>query len=302
VARAGAALGTRERPPPSTTALTPHDRSNLRPAPAARSHPPLGKLVFWAVCKLVGYDWEKCGYANISDEFGAECKYMAIRVTAAGFGTLTAPLFYFIVRNWGGSILAAILASYAFIVDGLNTTEDRLILTDSQLMFWIAAALLSAQMWWRRYNDHTLAVEAYRRDNKNKWPTAAFMRERKEYAGRPFHIGRARQLWCVWIGFVTANAISIKWTALATPGLIALESFFAVFFLRRSVDFLDLLKVAGAAFVTYANWFYWHFWLLPKAGASPERAAGGGSGGGGGAGARRCTFAPATAPATRTPI
>lgn len=110
------------------------------------SHPPLGKLVFWAVCKLTGYDWEKCGFANIADEFAPDCKFMVIRYTAATFGTVTAPLFYWIVRNWGGSILAAILASVAFITDGLNVTEDRLILTDSQLIFWIAVSLLSAQV------------------------------------------------------------------------------------------------------------------------------------------------------------
>ena len=237
-------------------------------------HPPLGKLVFWLVCQLTGYDWTKCGYANISDAYAPDCKYMVLRITAASFGTVTAPMFYWIVRNWGGSIWAALLAAMAFITDGLNTTEDRLILTDSQLMFWITLSLLSAQMWWRRYNDHHLAVQAWKRDENSKKnngkaprePTWAEMAKLVSYDGHNFHIHPARNWWCVWMGFCTANAISIKWTALATPGLIALESFFAVFFLHRAVDFLDLIKVAFVAFVTYSNWFYWHFFLMPKTG------------------------------------
>lgn len=237
-------------------------------------HPPLGKLVFYVVCQLTGYDWTQCGYANISDEYGPDCKFMVLRYTAASFGTLTAPMFYFIVRNWGGSIYAALLASVAFITDGLNTTEDRLILTDSQLMFWIAAALLTAQMWWRRYNDHHLAVLAWKKDqgaarNNGKpfrEPTSSEMAKLGSYGGYAFHLHPARNWWCVFAGVVFANAISIKWTGLATPGLIALESFFAVFFLHRSVDFADLLKVGAVSFATYANWFYWHFWLLPKTG------------------------------------
>lgn len=93
-----------------------------------RSHPPLGKLVFVLVCKLVGYDYNKCGFSNISDDYAPDCKYLWLRGTAAFFGTLTAPLFYLITRNWGGSILAGVVAACCFTFDGLNTGEDRLIL------------------------------------------------------------------------------------------------------------------------------------------------------------------------------
>jgi dolichyl-phosphate-mannose-protein mannosyltransferase len=33
-------------------------------------HPPLGKLVFYYVGLLTGYDYRKCNYANIADDFG----------------------------------------------------------------------------------------------------------------------------------------------------------------------------------------------------------------------------------------
>ena len=32
---------------------------------------------------------------------------------------------------------------------------------DSQLLFWCAVALLTAQRWWSRLNEHTLAVDEW---------------------------------------------------------------------------------------------------------------------------------------------
>ena len=68
---------------------------------------------------------------------------------------------YFIARNWGASVRGAILCSFLFIFDNLNLTESRLILIDSQLFFWCTLALLSAQMWWRRQNEHSLGEDAW---------------------------------------------------------------------------------------------------------------------------------------------
>ena len=36
---------------------------------------------------------------------------MTLRRTAASFGAVTAPLFYWITRNWGGSIYAGVRAA-----------------------------------------------------------------------------------------------------------------------------------------------------------------------------------------------
>ena len=233
-------------------------------------HPPLGKLVFVAVCKLVGYEWTKCGFANISDEFGPECKFLWIRGTAAFFGTLTAPIFYAIARNWGGSKLAGVIAAAAFIFDGLNTTEDRLILTDSQLIFWIAASLLAAQRWWRMYNEHDIAVGLFtKRDPKGRYPTSremALANSRGGMDGHMFHFGWSILKWTTLMGLVCANAVSVKWTALATPGMIGLESLFGLFFLRRAIPFHHLLAVAAVVFATYSTYFYIHFSLLPNTG------------------------------------
>jgi hypothetical protein len=49
--------------------------------------------------------------------------------------------------------------------------------------------------------------------------------------------------------------------------MIAIESFAALFFLRRAAPWSDLLRVAAVAFGLYAHWFYWHFQLGQKTGA-----------------------------------
>jgi dolichyl-phosphate-mannose-protein mannosyltransferase len=99
-------------------------------------HPPLGKLVFWAVGKATGYDHTKCAYVNIGDAYGPECHFMTLRAVAAAFGTAIVPVMYFIARYWRLSTAGAALAAVLLCFDGLNLVESRLILMDSQLMFW----------------------------------------------------------------------------------------------------------------------------------------------------------------------
>ena len=49
--------------------------------------------------------------------------------------------------------------------------------------------------------------------------------------------------------------------------MIGLESLMGLFFLRRSVPWLDLVRVGVVALLTYAHWFWWHFRIGIKAGA-----------------------------------
>lgn len=77
---------------------------------------------------------------------------------------------------------------------------------------------------------------------------------------------RERILWCVLVGLVCANSASIKMTGLATPAIVALESFFGFFFLRRALPFMDLLLILVVAIVVYSFYFAVHFKLLFRSG------------------------------------
>ena len=185
---------------------------------------------------------------------------------------------------------------------------------------WVSSSLASSphpppphrQMWWRRHNVHTEALEAYARAHGGAEPSPEEQARLGACEGRPFFLPAARLAWAVGLGVACGNALSIKWTTLATPGMIgegmamtacsaaarpgtlgaawhgrmpapstppapappplpcpaaAVESFFALFFLRRPLHLaLDLLPVAAAAAAVYAFYFWLHFALLPKAG------------------------------------
>ena len=79
-----------------------------------------------------------------------------------------------------------------------------------------------------------------------------------------------RNAWSVGLGFVCANAFSVKMTGAVTPFLVAVESFFGLWFLRRGAPFLDLLKVLVVGMLTYAGWFAVHFAILTRHGDGDE--------------------------------
>ncbi len=243
-------------------------------------HPPLGKLTLLFVGKLFGYDHTVCAYNAIQDAYAPTCKYWVLRATAAAFGSLTAPLMYLAVRGFEGGIWAGVLCAAFFIFDNLNLIESRLVLIDSQLIFWCAAALVTAQRWWKRWREDFAARQAWASlggagegdavdadlvlslVGKADGPSEALAHCARRMMG-----SWERNLWCLAVGVTTSCAISIKWTALATPGMIGMESFFGFFFQRkRPVPLTDLFKILAIAAVLYYTWFVIHFAILTKSG------------------------------------
>jgi len=170
------------------------------------------------------------------------------------------------------------VAAGYFIADGLNVGEARLVLIDAQLMFWIVAALVTALVWWRRWNAHAAVEEDIEAAVANARAGAAkknvpwgkaeerALRAVRVAGERDYLTWGARAAWAVLCGWVFGNAISVKFTGLATPGIIAIESAFAIFYLRRAIPLPDLLLVAATSFATFAGYYAIHFALLPLSG------------------------------------
>lgn len=78
--------------------------------------------------------------------------------------------------------------------------------------------------------------------------------------------GKEEAFWIGAVGTVCASALSIKFTALAAPGLVAMESFSAIFFLKRSVKFTTMLAIGAVMVVQFMLWYYIHFSYLPLSG------------------------------------
>jgi dolichyl-phosphate-mannose-protein mannosyltransferase len=194
-------------------------------------HPPLGKLTLAAFGYLAGYrPVAGFNYDAIGKVYGPVL-YYPLREIAAIFGTVTVPLVYATARqldlSWAGSLVAAVL--YCF--DNLNVIESRLILMDSQIMFYLVLSLYCALQLWKT---------PARSSNRLFWLTAT--------------------------GVVCGFSISVKWTALATPAIIAIVSFFGAHFLKDPLTVLECAWAGFAGAVFYITFFYIHFRICVKDG------------------------------------
>ena len=222
-------------------------------------HPPLGKLVMLASSILVGYDADRCSYKEIHHQYADDCKFLAIRFTCALTGCLCVPLVYSVVRRFGGSMWGGILSAFLFTFDNLNLIESRLILTDSQLMLYMVACLYVALCFYERWERHCDAEDAIAAD-----PVLAANPAARAARGELTWLGR--QGWLLLLSAACCASISVKWTGLATPALVALEVTFCTWFLRRPLGLPNILQIGATVILLYSAQWAVHFALLPLSG------------------------------------
>ena len=189
-------------------------------------HPPLGKLFLYLVTYLF------CGPPNLLEfngqKFGKQ-KYVPVRLAAAIFGAVTSPLTYLICRQLGFSLPASLIPAFTLAFEHLFLIESRLVLVDSQLMAYMALTLLMALIMWSKPR------------------------------------GRRRS-WVIATAVAGAMALSVKWTALVTPALIAVVSIIGLPFSSSSLLLSEMSLAATVAISLYTFFFALHFALLPKSG------------------------------------
>jgi dolichyl-phosphate-mannose--protein O-mannosyl transferase len=249
-------------------------------------HPPLGKLVFWLMGQVVGYNHppgqnpahrpylglpSDCKYEHISEDYGPECKYVYLRVVSAFHSSLTVMLMYLIGRRWSGHSWGGLLTGGLLLFDMLNHIEGRLILMDVQLIFWCTMSLWAAIQWWDRLNEDAdaEAAEAAGAPPPPEAPPLGFFAALvAPLGGRVARRleGWERVRWAVWVGVCCGNAISVKMTGLATPAVIGMESALALWFLKRPAQWRDLFTVLFTAATLYTAYFAQHFYLLTRHG------------------------------------
>jgi dolichyl-phosphate-mannose-protein mannosyltransferase len=196
-------------------------------------HPPLGKLLLALGAYLHGYD-----SSFLYHQIGAvypDRSYLGPRIVAALFGTLLIPLIYLIARSFSMSVEASALAAAYLLWDMATAIESRLILTDSQLLFFTALHWYCMLRLWRSRNGT-----------------------------------RARRRWVLWSGITAGLALSIKWTALATPALAGVVSLFgsrALLGPQKRIPLLQCVLIGLIALSVYTSFFWLHFHLLPRSGS-----------------------------------
>lgn len=180
---------------------------------------------------LVGYrSVEGFDYDEIGKDYGAVL-YYPLREVAAVFGVLTVPLLYQTARLLGVSWVGALVSAGLFCFDNLNVIESRLILMDSQITFYLVLSLYCALRLW-----------STKAGTKERW------------------------FWLTATGLVCGCSISVKWTALATPGLIAIISFFGLHFLTEPLSIIECGWAGFCGIALYMALFWVHFQTLQKTG------------------------------------
>lgn len=194
-------------------------------------HPPLGKLTLAVFGWLVGYrPVESFGYDSIGKDYG-HVLYYPLREIAAIFGAVTVPLMYATGRKIGMSWVGALLCAGLFCFDNLNVIESRLILMDSQIVFYLVLSVYCALHLWS--------------SRRQTW---------------------SRYFWLTVTGLISGCSVSVKWTALATPGLIAIVSFFGLHFLDDPLSFFECLWAGFVGIGLYIALFIIHFKTLTHTG------------------------------------
>ncbi|KAA8496168.1 Dolichyl-phosphate-mannose--protein mannosyltransferase 1 [Porphyridium purpureum] len=198
-------------------------------------HPPLAKLTLYFVAKLFGFsavDRSVFKFQKIGAHFPPELKWFPLRTISAVFGALHAPLMYRCCRKLAIERLVCIMAAFMINFDMVNVIESRLILTDSQLLFYCGLALY-------------FMLEL--------WDTEPYSRARAKYV--------------LLAGLACGGAISVKYTGLGTPGVTGLVCLFGLYFpVYGRITVLECVAIGAYGLFVFMLCFQIHFLLLPNGG------------------------------------
>ncbi len=97
---------------------------------------------------------------------------------AAVFGSLVVPLVYYISREFRVSMPSSLFSAWLAAFDMIGVIESRTIVTDAQLLFYIALTLLVAVKFWKRRNYFTHLQELANSDSPQHKPGSSGNRRR----------------------------------------------------------------------------------------------------------------------------
>ena len=166
--------------------------------------------------------------------YAPDCEFWKLRAAVAAFSAGTCLLMYPIARRLGASPLGAALACALEVCSVMHAVEGRLILLNSQLLFWLNATLYAGLRWFSAWNS-ALAARA---------------------GGMPL---AQRWAWALGVGFLGGCAFSVKHTGLATPGMVGVEAALGLFFLAQPLPLVDLVVYLVGMAASYSLWFAFHF-------------------------------------------
>ncbi|KAI9281128.1 O-mannosyltransferase [Sporodiniella umbellata] len=207
-------------------------------------HPPLAKLMIAAVGYLLGFNGAY-DFANIGDDYlDHNVPYIGLRALPATLNVLCTALVYLIMQQSGYAPIICILSTAMYVFDNAMVTQNRLILLDSMLLFYML-----------------LTIYTYIRFRKTRH--------------QPF--STAWWSWLTLTGLSMAMTVSVKMVGLFLVGLIGLcvvYDLWQLLDIHQGLSMKQFMHHFYARALTlivlpmgvYLFWFYIHFAILNESG------------------------------------
>lgn len=106
-------------------------------------HPPLAKLMLAGVGYISGFDGVY-QFSNIGESYAANnVPYIALRALPASLNVFGVALIYNILKESGFSVLTCFMTATLYLLDNAFIGQNRLILLDSILIFYMLTTIYS---------------------------------------------------------------------------------------------------------------------------------------------------------------
>lgn len=208
-------------------------------------NPVFGKLALSGLAHFLGFDARLPDYAAPGEALPSAAVAFAARAPAAIFGALTVPVFYRVCRLLRLSVHASVVGAAFILFDCMHVIQSRIAMVDSVLVFFTCLALLCALALWNAKNVATLKRRA---------------------VGFGDVVGVVIGL--VATGVACGLAVSVRWTAFATPMLIAIVSLFGVPpFCYEPLHILEVAVLFAAMAISYFGSFALFFTQVGESGS-----------------------------------
>lgn len=168
-------------------------------------NPPFGKWLIALIASALGFDPTLDVFETTGSPISSAAQAFAARAPAALFGSLTVPVFYCLCRQLRLSEVSSFLGASFILFDSMHVIQSRMIMVDSLLVFFTCLSLLSALLMW---DAKQLCMLKGANKSVRDVVTASTL--------------------LVATGVFCGLAVSVRWTAFATPAVVLIVSTFGI--------------------------------------------------------------------------
>lgn len=168
-------------------------------------NPPFGKWIIALMASALGFNPTLDHFEHPGAPISSPGQAFAARAPAALFGSLTVPIFYRLCRQLRLSQVSSFVGASFILFDSMHVIQSRMIMVDSLLVFFTCVSLLSALLMWDA--KQVCLLKGTKKTIRDVVYVSALL---------------------VGTGIFCGLAVSVRWTAFATPAVVLIVSTFGI--------------------------------------------------------------------------